>query len=488
MHNNPHYHILFFLQDAENPRFPYVKIDPVEFRHLVRKYWQGFDEDTDGKQDYQTCKYGIVKEGDNVGKVTDFRAIAYVSKYVCKDVKLKMGERKVRQLTRFREYQRSKWHHEYYKSFFDEVIKPKFNIPLNGSQTQWKYTDAELMKILTGYEVFAVSVLGKRYISVPTPEDIDYVNFVKECDYKYNIHKLFNAHRNAIIASYVDAAVTEWRNRYCNKCRISQGVGDYALQKITDKLNPVFEVPDKKGFKQRPLSMYYYRKLYTKVIHPEEKSFTGKITKYPAIRVLNEDGINYKVYRLGKQINKKAYQAKNNLQLVLGNVELFNDMRKSDVNTQVFYHYDEFLRRANYLLLDNENKDEIFKRYAEYKLIYEDRYFSIKGSRLRTGYDMPPISPADDYRRFLSPSIYACHRSDLRLTQFLESTDEDYLDYAEHPYFLHYIGLFGVLDLCADYFFIQEDNRKQKEAEERAETKRFHTKRILREFYAQFGL
>ena len=65
LHNNPHYHILFFLQSACNPKFAYRKITPIEFRHLVRLYWQGFDEDVTGFRSYKTAKYGSVKEGEN---------------------------------------------------------------------------------------------------------------------------------------------------------------------------------------------------------------------------------------------------------------------------------------------------------------------------------------------------------------------------------------------------------------------------------------
>lgn len=146
MHNNPHYHILFFLEDAKNERFPYVKITPDEFRHLVRLYWQGFDEDTDGMQDYRTAKYGIAREGENVGKVTDFRAVSYCAKYVCKDAYLKRGEsiveKKVRFLTK-KSYKRSM---KSFEDFFDEWIVPNYNIPLNPKCTEWAYDNEELVK------------------------------------------------------------------------------------------------------------------------------------------------------------------------------------------------------------------------------------------------------------------------------------------------------------------------------------------------------
>ena len=85
MENNPHYHVLFFLEDAKNPEYPYEKITPEAFRSLVKLYWQGFDETVNGEFfDYRTAKYGIAKEGDYCGLVLDFRAISYVSKYVTK--------------------------------------------------------------------------------------------------------------------------------------------------------------------------------------------------------------------------------------------------------------------------------------------------------------------------------------------------------------------------------------------------------------------
>ena len=91
MHNNPHYHILFFLEDAQNERYPYVKISAEDFRHEVRMAWQGFDEE-DGFVDYRKAKKGIAREGENLGKVKDFRACMYVAKYVAKDIKLVRAE------------------------------------------------------------------------------------------------------------------------------------------------------------------------------------------------------------------------------------------------------------------------------------------------------------------------------------------------------------------------------------------------------------
>ena len=140
LHNNPHYHILFFLQSACNPKFAYRKITPIEFRHLVRLYWQGFDEDVTGFRSYKTAKYGAVKEGDNLGLVTDFRAIRYVSKYVTKDLGLVMKEEKIQSFLRYRYRQDLLLEHDVYCRFFHTVIFDKFNTPLNASKTAWCWT------------------------------------------------------------------------------------------------------------------------------------------------------------------------------------------------------------------------------------------------------------------------------------------------------------------------------------------------------------
>jgi len=117
-------------------------------------------------------------------------------------------------------------------------------------------------------------------------------------------------------------------------------------------------------------------------------------------------------------------------------------------------------------------------------LIYEDRYFKINPDRNSEFGYFPDINPHEDYRRFLAPSVYNVRRSDLRLDTFLESTPENWICYNSHPYFLRYMCIFDVLDMCSDYFFVQKDDKDQKEAEERAATKRFHDRLKLQNYYS----
>lgn len=440
LHNNPHYHCLFFLEDAKNERFPYNPPTPEQFRHLVRKYWQGFDQDEDGYVDFRKAKYGIAKEGEHLGAVQDFRACMYCAKYVCKDAALKQHEDTVRRKLFFKYKNTLRHCPEFAHWFYDNYLFPKYDIEIQNEDPV----------------VFSWTV---RYL----------VN-------EHDEWREWEKHYMNFVDRKVQLAINEYRNRYCNKCRISQGVGDYALSHIEDMSNPLIPVPAKKGFKYRPISMYYYRKLFTTVWH----DWTGS-----NIRVLNDAGIQYKVSRLPDQVKKMADKAAGNLDRVLNSPELFELMKESDVNTEVFFTYDEFLECTHYLLNEN-NLQNILTRYGHYKIIYEDRYFKIDESRFGEFGYFPNIDPVVDYERFLYPSFYTTTRSNLRLDTFLDSPCEDWIPYYSHPYFLRYLRLFAVLDLCADYFFVQKDDKDQEEAEERARIKRFHDQQKLKDFYAVF--
>lgn len=474
MHNNPHYHIIFFLEDAKNPRFPYRKILPEQFRHLVRMYWQGFDE-AEGKVDYRDAKFGIAREGDNLGFVTDFRACMYCAKYVSKDAKLKMHEDKVRRYFENKFKKEIKDDEVYYRQFFHEVIYPKYNIPLDAKHTKWQYNDEELIHHLLGddYELLVLPWCDES--------DEDRIFYSDAVQSIITIKNLYNEYCDFVRSQTLDKAreaVNEYRNRYCNKARISHGVGDYALEFIDDLLNPSVQVPSKKGFKNRPLPLYLYRKLYMDTVKDKYGS---------NLYVLNSLGKEYKLAKLPERLKKKEQQAESNLNIIVNNRKLYEKMVESDINTEVSFSFNEFLDELDYLYNEN-NKEEIIKRYAEYKIIYEDRLFKINTIGDYSVGSMPVISPVADYERFLSPSYFTISRNDIRVHTYVESHYEDWLDYYAHPYFLRFVRVFAVLDMCADYFFVQGDDKAQAEAEERASTKRFHDREKVREFYRSFGI
>lgn len=95
--NNPHYHFIFFLRPCvlkDGTLDPEFKCPtPSQFRKKIRELWHG----TDGYIDYRDAKYGIAREGDNLGVCDSSAAFKYVSKYVLKDNLQKTLEGKVLQ-------------------------------------------------------------------------------------------------------------------------------------------------------------------------------------------------------------------------------------------------------------------------------------------------------------------------------------------------------------------------------------------------------
>lgn len=216
-HNNPHYHILFFLRSANNTDYPYKLIDPIEFRSLVRLYWQGYDVDYNvaGKLK-DDLTYGICKEGENLGLVTDFRACSYVSKYVTKDASLKQRE----------------------DSLLYKFKVEHFNKYYNSDQSKYDFYD-----------------YMSKYIHFDNAGFDDVLSIIN-----YNLTQGFNDAyltfcKNAS-DDYSKERINEYRNRYSNKCRISQGVGEYALDFIDDSLDPYIPVPTKQGIENRPINLF----------------------------------------------------------------------------------------------------------------------------------------------------------------------------------------------------------------------------------------
>lgn len=462
-HNNPHYHILFFLEPDKGSLsrrpFPYVKISSEAFRTLIKRYWQGFDENVDGFHDFRTALYGIAQEGSyNMGLVTDYRAAVYCAKYVCKDVSLKQHEVNVESSLRLSARNELKDNEEVYKRFFHEVICYKYNIPLDFKMNSFYFDDVSLIERLSSSVEFSQNNL---FDVLSVQEYKPYV--IKLCD-ELGLWTEYKDFLNSLIDEKVKQGICEYRNRFCNKCRISHGVGDYALEFVSDRLNPTFQVATKDGFKDRPCSMYYYRKLFTDVV---------KDSKGSNLYLLNDLGIKYKTLKLHSSLEKLSEKALSHLNVIVNNRSLYDKMLDSDVNVDVNISYDDFLVQLFKLYGESSTK-EICYRYGAYKLVYEDRFFPFDDSGSDLPCDFPDIDVFGDYQRFLVPSFYSVSRSDLRLDSFLECGNKGFLPYESHPYFLRYMCVFRVLSLCADYFFIQKDDKDEAEAKERRELKLFH--------------
>ena len=499
-HNNPHYHILFFLRPSDVPVYvpyiheevvgyyqrrskyhskgdpkikkihdkklvPYMKITAKEFRSVLRKYWQGFDED-EGFRDFREARFGICQEGRfNLGVVTDYRAIAYVAKYATKDASLVKHEFQIRQDAAFQFEQEYKDSFKSYADFLHTRIYYLYNIPCNARHTEYVWTDKELCwrlvpdlcKSYTLFEDWLPSWIADctKGIIARCGLHQDYIDFVK-----------------AKTDEYVHNCLSEFRNRYSNKVRISQEVGSNAIDDV-DVLNPVLKVPSGDGYKSRNLGLYLFRKLYSEI-------YTD--SRGHCVRVLNSLGIQYKLHTLDKQISNMKVKAKCFVDLVLNDEELYNKVYCSDLNTDVTMSYDVF-RKRYYSLVERFTLNEILNRYALYKLIYEERFIKndFEGFR-RFGVDSFPDFRTD-YELFLGSSVGFVRRSSDRLTRFLSLDDKDYTSYSLLPYFNRFIVLFDLFDLCSDYFFVSADDKAQSEAEEARKTRILHKRNELKDLF-----
>lgn len=181
--------------------------------------------------------------------------------------------------------------------------------------------------------------------------------------------------------------------------------------------------------------------------------------------VLNQKGIDYNVNKLSGKINKMVDRVKSNLYLIRDK-ETFDQVYYSSINTECWMKYDEIQNFINTVKYNELNK--IIKRYAEYKLVYEDRFLKLEDDRF------PSIDVISDYRRFITPIVDKVKPNRFALTSFLEDPGEGYLAYHSHPYFLCYHRIFTLFDLITDYAFIKQDNKWQKESEERQLIRRYH--------------
>ncbi|QCS36052.1 replication initiator protein [Capybara microvirus Cap1_SP_107] len=374
--NNPHYHVLFFLTNAEDERYPYHRILPEQFETLIKTYWQGTSE----KIDYSKAKFGIARPGNNLGLLDGFAGTLYCAKYVCKDASVKNLERKVY---------------------------------------------AQLSSILTDEN--NRKPIEKRL----TPSELE-----KE----------------------IRSRLTDFRNRYSAKVRISNGVGNYAF------IHPSFRedtfsvsMPHKNGFKRKKLGLYYFRKYFTDIVYDKNKS---------PRRVLNQRGIEYRIDHLGEGLEKKAKTTYKCVQFYLKNSEYRDKYMKSPHRTVEPKYTVKELER----LLSIDNNDIInsmYYDYAMYKNIYEHHYY----------YEYTrELDPMEDYRRFLTSTFGV----DGLTTVDKTALPSGYYSYSRHPFFNECTDLFSLLDDLVSFYFVELSEKTQKDYEERKRTKNMYRDLKLR--------
>lgn len=463
--NNPHYHIIFFLY----PDNALSSITSVEFRTLVRRYWQGADVgEGDVNWHPNTFKYGIAKEGsrkghDDCGLVSDFHALKYVCKYVVKD---------------------SDFRHQY----TDDNSEYESNSKIKFSHDRYVRIKSVLYDMAFRQVYEDASVRDKFFEEFVSPEVFVEYSF-RDCDTLVNIRDWFVDIYSFRFEKYIHSLVNEryqalkamFDNEYGQKVRISHGVGlsalnhidsvrvvDGVVERVPDCLADLtVSMPGKDGIKSVPIGRYLYRKLFYDV---KRDPVSG--SPYYS---LNKLGIEYRVRTLDKRLYKFQEEFISlNVLCRLGDGEFKEDSIYNKIYEYVKSHFNYYGSRFVFpdfpsycQLIDPffKGKDILFSelayRYALYKEVYQGRFFS---SWLHdVAFSEPPISPTEDLSRFLADTheISNYHPEGYDIYRRFESAL--YQPYEVHSYFYSYLDLFRVFDIIRDYFAFQTSEQKRKE-------------------------
>lgn len=467
--NNPHYHCLFFIY----PEKDFIRFSPEDFRSLVRFYWQGYDVGDDSvNPSPRDFTYGIAKEGsrrgcNDCGLVSDFHALTYVTKYVVKDVDYyneHSDDDDENEVNRKRSFSSQRFH-AIKSAIYSEARRFVYDDPETRYLFAWQFrSDADLVSY------------SFRNFKEGSPEwdDLTFVDwFVSE---NLLAFERFIAPR--VFERYKFLLNRFW-NSYGPKVRISNGVGLSALDCVTDESSPMVPLPSSKGMKNVPVGNFLYRKLFYDVKRDE---LTGNVYYQ-----LNQKGIDVRINNLQHKLDKRIELAKMRLSCVKplpgsdGSSEnLYNQIRHYVNNSKRQYYsfteslpsYDDFrflLRRS---LVYGFHEEDLLRRYAEYKEVYEGRYLTISyrdGSAC-----FPQLDINEDYSSFLAGRRSPEYFRPEGFSICLAVCGSTHVPYSVHPYFYPYIRLFSILDILCDYFDFADSEQKRKTFLNKQELLNFH--------------
>lgn len=422
---NPHYHCIFFVQplhDSDgNPIYDgYKVIHPLEFRRIIRRVWQGTENDY---VNFNDCRFGICKEGENTGLVTGIAPFKYCSKYVLKDNNELAIENRVLETWR-------------------DICK-KEGITL---QVLWYYYlfNNEMVDGMQCHDMFYWLGLHNynRWRKFTNDPDKSYIRFITryaEDEYKVNITYVNEFFTTNYLKIYPFVKLREYRNECSGKVRCSKSLGEYGLNYIKNvECNPMFNIPSPEGFEVQSISQYYYRKLYYDKIRCD---VSGNI-----LYRLNTLGKRLKINSLSNTIEKHTISVNETLSVVFNNH---------------FVEFDKF--KSNRLFnefVDSPVRDNIVRTYSIYKVVYEFRYFE-PNDFIALDSVLSFDSVKLDYQRFIENDSYFfdySYQSVLRKVYLCDTLCST----STLPEFKKYIRLFRLLDSIIDEVrHFRSENAKQ---------------------------
>ncbi|QCS36426.1 replication initiator protein [Capybara microvirus Cap3_SP_367] len=435
--NNPHYHMLFFLTNANNPNYSYKKIRPTDFCAIVKNYWQGTTKE--GKNVAQHYKYGIAAPGDNFGLVKSPQAVTYCCKYVCKDAAERSN----------------------YDSQVHYIVSKTINETLSSVHIQEEFLLSQVfsrdgLSMKEGLSMIKDCYLRTEINSKDTPSTISYW---------FIIHSgLYDEFRSYCILECQDKIrerVNEFRRRYCGKVRHSNDFGLSGLSTIKDDMNPRVLFPSKKGYKYRPLPLYYYRKKYCVVDY-----YMQGDKKIPYYR-LNDLGVKYTNFKLDSLIDSKKITTEKALSFVdkLGSGYFYSEQFKSLGMPE---------NKVKYLIGDLNSS--IKDNYSVYSVVYKNRSLSGLEDIDR------PLDMYNDWCYFNTPVIKEDNSNTYTAYAFLKSfTRYDFTDdglvhtnsltYRYHKDFECFLEYFDLLDSIIDYYVMCDSLEKENIARQWRDTR-----------------
>lgn len=388
---NPHYHaLLFFVPNRKDPD----TLVPNMVEHLVKIRWQGFDDRHQFRR-FEDSRFGIVRPGKFGSCVNSFRALQYCAKYVTKSRSMRELEARYREHLE-KDYFPSTTDYFRFCSMFCQGLDAIQQPWLDFGQTFLQWFDSDRAKDFRDWYFADVA------------EDID--------------------HR-----------MRQFRNRYGDKVRLSNGIGEDACNKILwSDHSPILMVPDgKKGFKSRTLPLYIFRKKYCYV----DKSNPEKYPRY----VLNELGLALKMDQFSVLVNKR-----------------YNDAIKAR---------DVFMSRPYDFPFDDNPFDvepDAYMRYADYKTVYQYRQYDPKTLHLSDDLD-----PFADFCRFLKPP----GNEDWNPSHHIlddQGLPAIRLEYISHPHFAPYSLFFSAVDIVLDKLEFEDDKKNMEYFQEKERLKKLY--------------
>lgn len=447
---NPHYHVIFFISPLSDkvrkPKDPpYKRISPIQFCHLCKCVWQyqlvpgSYDR---LKADYKSARFGHCQPGDDLGLVTDFDALSYVTKYVCKDAALSHDDLAVKySFERHFKQLGYTWHSIY---FYYQYLR------INGL-----YQDREHFLSASGLDHYIS--WRSRYPALRHKHDfMTYLRIYYWHDVETFWLQFFDFFNDIYLPQVISQSYRNYYNQYGSKVRISKSLGIYGLNFVRDQENNPHFVIDSDDPDPQPICLYYYRKLYFNVVK-------CPVTGNP-LYVLNDKGIDLKCLNLGTNISK--------LNDRLEQCFTFFSLNNDNSNLWSFASNYGLSKPLLKRLYADTAFHSLLYRFAVYKYVYQYRHYSSFNNppALDGGFQFSNILL--DYRGFLQSNFYVCDFDELSLYRAIthyQSLDLHLRSFSVHPAFSGYADKFKVIDMFYECYLAYIGERKKKKFDESRE-------------------